>query len=108
MSIDQHFDGLLNQHQASIDKADSMMVEREIEVQSVIKEFKDQYDWMLDLSGKKVTKDQFFFELLGDSHSALFHQEELTKAFVMLLQGNATQAAWQIEETLANMIAEKL
>lgn len=108
MSIDQHFDGLLNQHQASIDKADLMMVDREKQIQAIIKEFKDQYDWMLDLSGKKVTKDQFFFELLGDSHSALFHQEDLTKALVMLLQGNATQAAWQIEETLANMIAEKL
>ena len=108
MSIDQHFDGLLNQHQASIDKADSMMTWREKEIQSIIKEFKDQDDWMYDLQYKKVSKDQFFFELLGDSHSALRHQEELTKAFVMLLQGNATQAAWQIEETLANMIAEKL
>ena len=108
MSIDQHFDGLLNQHQASIDKADSIMAQREKAIQSVIKEFKDQYDWMLDLSGKKVTKDQFFFELLSDSHSALLHQEELTKALVMLLQGNATQAAWEVQETLAYMIAEKL
>jgi hypothetical protein len=108
MSIDQHFDGLLNQHQARIDKADSMMEKREKAIQAIIKEFKDQYDWMLDLNGKKVTKDQFFFELLGDSHSALLHQEELTKALVMLLQGNATQAAWQVDETLAYMIAEKL
>jgi hypothetical protein len=108
MSIDQHFDGLLNQHQASIDKADSMMVDREKAIQAVIKEFKDRHEWMFDLSGKKVTKDQFFFELLGDSHSAFLHQGELTKALVMLLQGNATQAAWQVEETLATMIAEKL
>lgn len=108
MSIDQHFDGLLNQHQASIDKADSMMVDREKAIQAIIREFEDQHNWMFDLSGKKVNKDQFFFELLGDSHSALRHQEDLTKALVMLLQGNATQAAWQVEETLANMIAEKL
>jgi hypothetical protein len=108
MSIDQHFDGLLNQHQASIDKADQIQEDLEKEVQSVIKEFEDQHDWMFNLSGRKVSKDQFFFELLGDSHSALRHQEDLTKALVMLLQGNATQAAWQVEETLANMIAEKL
>lgn len=108
MSIDQHFDGLLNQHQASIDKADSLMTMREKAIQDIIKEFKDEYDWMLDLSDKKVNKDAFFFELLGDSHSALRHQEDLTKALVMLLQGNATQAAWQVKETLANMIAEKL
>jgi hypothetical protein len=108
MSIDQHFDSLLNQHQASIDKADADKIFREALTQEIIEEFKDANDWMCDLSCKKVSKDQFFFELLGDSHSALRHQEDLTKALVMLLQGNATQAAWQVEETLANMIAEKL
>lgn len=108
MSIDQHYDALLNQHQASIDKADAGELTREIAIQSYIKDFKDSDDWMFDLKFKKVSKDQFFFELLGDSHSALSHQEDLTKALVMLLQGNATQAAWQVQETLANMIAEKL
>jgi len=108
MSIDQHFDGLLNQHQASIDKADSMMVEREKAIQAIIKEFGDRHHWMFDLSGKKVNKDAFFFELLGDSHSALKHQESLTKALAALLQGDDTYAAWQVKETLANMIAEKL
>jgi hypothetical protein len=108
MSIDQHYDALLNQHQASIDKADSNRVLREESIQNHIKDFKDQDDWMFDLKYEKVGKDQFFFELLGDSHSALQHQEDLTKALVMLLQGNATQAAWQVQETLANMIAEKL
>lgn len=108
MSIDQHFDGLLNQHQASIDKADANRSFRESVTQEIIEEFKDKNTWMIDLQCKKVSKDQFFFELLGDSHSALKHQEDLTKALVMLLQGNATQAAWQVEETLANMIAEKL
>jgi hypothetical protein len=108
MSIDQHYDGLLNQHQASIDKADAKSMLREEYIQKCIQEFKDSDDWMFDLKYKKVSKDQFFFELLGDSHSALRHQEDLTKALVMLLQGNATQAAWQVQETLANMIAEKL
>jgi hypothetical protein len=108
MNIDQHYDSLLNQHQASIDKADAGELTREIAIQSYIKDFKDQDDWMFDLKYKKVSKDQFFFELLGDSHSALRHQEDLTKALVMLLQGNAPQAAWQVQETLANMIAEKL
>ena len=108
MSIDQHYDGLLNQHQARIDKADSNRVLREESIQNYIKDFKDQDDWMFDLKYEKVSKDQFFFELLGDSYSALSHQEDLTKALVMLLQGNATQAAWQVQETLANMIAEKL
>jgi type VI protein secretion system component VasK len=108
MSIDQHYDSLLNQHQASIDKADSNRVLREEVIQNYIKDFKDQDDWMFDLKYEKVSKDQFFFELLGDSYSALRHQEDLTKALVMLLQGNATQAAWQVQETLANMIAEKL
>ena len=108
MSIDQHFDGLLNQHQASIDKADAEKQSREKAIQGYIQDFKDHSNWMFDLKYKKVSKDQFFFELLGDSHSALRHQEDLTKALVMLLQGNATQAAWQVEETLANMIAEKL
>jgi hypothetical protein len=108
MSIDQHYDRLLNQHQASIDKADSNRVLREESIQNYIKDFKDKDDWMFDLKYEKVSKDQFFFELLGDSHSALSHQEDLTKALVMLLQGNATQAAWQVQETLANMIAEKL
>lgn len=108
MSIDQHFDGLLNQHQASIDKADANRSFREVTIQEIVQEFKDKNTWMIDLQCKKVSKDQFFFELLGDSHSALKHQEDLTKALVMLLQGNATQAAWQVEETLANMIAEKL
>jgi hypothetical protein len=108
MSIDQHYDGLLNQHQARIDKADADKAFREELTQEIIKEFEDQHDWIFNLSGRKVSKDQFFFELLGDSHSALSHQEDLTKALVMLLQGNATQAAWQVQETLANMIAEKL
>jgi hypothetical protein len=108
MSIDQHYDGLLNQHQANIDKADKNRILREEYIQKCIQEFKDSDDWMFDLKYEKVSKDQFFFELLGDSHSALSHQEDLTKAFVMLLQGNATQAAWQVKETLANMIAEKL
>lgn len=108
MSIDQHFDGLLNQHQASIDKADADKQINEKRIDSFIKDFKDQDKWMYDLQYKKVSKDQFFFELLGDSYSALRHQEDLTKALVMLLQGNATQAAWQVQETLANMIAEKL
>ena len=108
MSIDQHYDRLLNQRQASIDKADANRILREESIQNYIKDFKDQDDWMFDLKYEKVSKDQFFFELLGDSHSALSHQEDLTKALVMLLQGNATQAAWQVQETLANMIAEKL
>jgi hypothetical protein len=108
MSIDQHYDRLLNQHQASIDKADENRILREEYIQKCIQEFKDSDDWMFDLKYEKVSKDQFFFELLGDSHSALSHQEDLTKALVMLLQGNATQAAWQVQETLANMIAEKL
>jgi hypothetical protein len=108
MSIDQHFDGLLNQHQARIDKSDADKQINEKRIDSFIKDFKDQDEWMYDLQYKKVSKDQFFFEMLGDSYSALKHQEDLTKALVMLLQGNATQAAWQVEETLANMIAEKL
>jgi hypothetical protein len=108
MSIDQHFDGLLNQHQASIDKADANKKSREEAIQGYIQDFKDHSNWMFDLKYVRVSKDQFFFELLGDSYSALRHQEDLTKALVMLLQGNATQAAWQVQETLANMIAEKL
>jgi len=108
MSIDQHYDALLNQHQASIDKADADQYLREKAIQSYIRDFKDKDDWMFDLKYKKVSKDQFFFEMLGDSYNALRHQEDLTKALVMLLQGNATQAAWQVQETLANMIAEKL
>ena len=108
MSIDQHFDGLLNQHQANIDKADADQYLREEIIQNFIRDFKDEDNWMYNLDRKTVYKDAFFFELLGDSHSALSHQKELTKALVMLLQGNATQAAWQVQETLANMIAEKL
>lgn len=108
MSIDQHYDSLLNQHQAKIDKADADKQINEKRIDSFIKDFKDQDEWMYDLQYKKVSKDQFFFEMLGDSYSALKHQEDLTKALVMLLQGNATQAAWQVQETLANMIAEKL
>ena len=108
MNIDQHFDGLLNQHQASIDKADANRSSLEATIQEIVEEFKDKNTWMIDLQCKKVSKDQFFFELLGDSHSALRHQEDLTKALVMMLQGNATQAAWQVQETLATMIAEKL
>jgi hypothetical protein len=108
MSIDQYFDGLLNQHQASIDKTDADKKSREEAIQGYIQDFKDADDWMFDFKYKKVSKDQFFFELLGDSYSALRHQANLTKALVMLLQGNATQAAWQVQETLANMIAEKL
>jgi hypothetical protein len=111
MSIDQYYDGLLNQHQASIDKADADKAWREEEIQYFIKDFKNENDWMYGFKTRhypKVSKDQFFFELLGDSHSALKHQEDLTKALVALLQGNATQAAWQVEETLATMIAEKL
>lgn len=106
--LDAHYDGLLNQYQASIDKSESVREFRNQTIDAFVKDFRDETDWMYDLNHKKVSKDQFFFEMLGDSHSALRHQEDLTKALVMLLQGNATQAAWHVQETLANMIAEKI
>ena len=40
MSIDQHFDGLLNQHQARIDKADSNRVLREESLRRSAQELK--------------------------------------------------------------------